>query len=89
MPARPLSHWGPLVTATRVQESPRVVGVATQALCVYVQDLQAHFEHARAANATITSEPEDTDFGSREYHVQDLEGHSWTFGTYLPSVGRE
>lgn len=69
-------------------ESPRVLGVATQALCVYVEDLDAHFERARSAGAEITSPPKDTDFGSREYHVRDLEGHPWTFGTYLPDAGR-
>ncbi len=66
--------------------SPRTVGFATQALCVYVDDLDAHFERARAAGAEITSPPKDTDFGAREYHARDSEGHSWTFGTYLPSL---
>jgi uncharacterized glyoxalase superfamily protein PhnB len=69
--------------------SPQLAGVATQALCVYVADLNAHFERARSAGAEITSPPKDTDFGSREYHVRDLEGHFWTFGTYLPMVDRE
>lgn len=66
--------------------SPQVLGAATQGLCVYVEDLDAHFERARSAGAEITSPPKDTDFGSREYHVRDLEGHFWTFGTYLPDV---
>jgi uncharacterized glyoxalase superfamily protein PhnB len=66
--------------------SPQVLGVATQALCVYVGDLDAHFERARSAGAEIMSPPKDTDFGSREYHVRDLEGHLWTFGTYLPNA---
>jgi uncharacterized glyoxalase superfamily protein PhnB len=35
-------------------------------------------------HAEITSPPLDTDFGSREYHACDLEGHPWTFGTYRP-----
>jgi uncharacterized glyoxalase superfamily protein PhnB len=64
--------------------SPQVLGVATQALYVYVDDLDAHYERARSAGAEITSRPKDTDFGSREYHVRDVEGHLWTFGTYLP-----
>lgn len=68
--------------------SPQVLGAATQALCVYVDDLDAHFERARSAGAGITSPPKDTDFGSREYHVLDLEGHPWTFGTYLPDTSR-
>jgi uncharacterized glyoxalase superfamily protein PhnB len=57
-----------------------------QALCVYVEDLDAHFERTRVAGAEITSPPQATDFGAREYHVRDLEGHPWTFGTYLPRV---
>jgi uncharacterized glyoxalase superfamily protein PhnB len=69
--------------------SPRVVGAATQALCVYVRDVDAHFERARLAGAEIESLPKDTDFGSREYFVRDVEGHPWTFGTYLPAPGRE
>jgi uncharacterized glyoxalase superfamily protein PhnB len=64
--------------------SPQALGAATQALCVYVADPDAHFERARAAGAEITSPPKDTDFGFREYHVRDLEGHLWTFGNYCP-----
>ena len=66
--------------------SPQVLGAATQALYVHVDNLDAHFERARSAGAEITSPPKDTDFGSREYHVRDLEGHLWTFGTYLPDA---
>lgn len=66
--------------------TPETLGAATQALSVYVDDVDGHFERARAASAEITSPPQDTDFGSREYHVVDLEGHPWTFGTYLPDV---
>jgi uncharacterized glyoxalase superfamily protein PhnB len=69
-------------------ESPQKLGAATQALCVYVDDLDAHFERARSAGAEITSPPKATDFGSREYHARDLEGHLWTFGTYLPDADR-
>jgi uncharacterized glyoxalase superfamily protein PhnB len=68
--------------------SPQVLGAATQGLCVCVDDLDAHFQRALAAGADITSPPTDTDFGAREYHARDLEGHPWTFGTYLPNAGR-
>lgn len=67
--------------------SPKVLGSATQMLAVYVEDPDAHFEHARTAGAKILYPPTNTDFGSREYHVADLEGHPWTFGTYRPSAG--
>ena len=64
--------------------SPQEFGTATQAIYVYVDDLDAHFERSRLAGAEILSPPKDTDFGSREYLVRDVEGHPWTFGTYLP-----
>jgi uncharacterized glyoxalase superfamily protein PhnB len=45
---------------------------------VYVDDLDAHFEHAKAAGATILSEIEDGPPG-RRYRAEDLEGHRWFF----------
>ena len=67
--------------------SPQTLGAATQALCVYVADLDAHYERARAASVEIVSPLRTTDFGTREYHARDPEGHLWTFGTYRPEVG--
>ena len=69
--------------------SPQSLGVATQALCIYVEDVEAHFEQARSAGAEIMSPPQDTDFGSREYHARDLEGHVWVFSTSLPDLDGE
>jgi len=65
--------------------SPQTLGKATQALCVYVADPDAHYERARAAGAEILAAPKSTDFGSREYHARDPEGHLWTFGTFRPA----
>lgn len=67
--------------------SPRSAGLATQAIYVRVDDLDAHFERARAAGAEILEPPRDTDFGAREYHARDDEGHPWIFGTFQPVVG--
>lgn len=64
--------------------SPQALMAATQSLYVYVEDLDAHYERARSAGAQIMNPPADTDFGSREYHARDVEGHPWTFGTFLP-----
>lgn len=66
--------------------SPQVLGAATQMLAVYIEDPDAHFERARIAGARILYPPKDTDFGSREYHVADLEGHPWRFGTFRPAT---
>ena len=64
--------------------SPSEIGISTQALCVYVDNVDTHFSRARSAGAEIIDPPEDTEYGSREYRARDLEGHIWTFGTYRP-----
>jgi uncharacterized glyoxalase superfamily protein PhnB len=51
---------------------------------VAVADADAHYARAVAAGAEITRPVADTPYGSREYGALDLEGHAWTFGTYLP-----
>jgi uncharacterized glyoxalase superfamily protein PhnB len=66
-----------------VQPAKRV-GTATGGVYVVIDDVDAHCERARAAGAEITREPEDTPYDSREYTALDLEGHPWSFGTYVP-----
>ncbi len=58
-----------------------------QGVYVAVEDVDAHYERAKAAGAEIVRELEDTDYGSREYTARDPEGHLWSFGTYRPEVG--
>lgn len=66
-------------------QSPRAIGGAnTQALAVYVDDVDAHCERARAAGAVVTAEPATQDYGAdywsdRTCEVRDLEGHHWWF----------
>ena len=65
--------------------SPQSLGGATtQQLCIYVDDVDAHCAHARAAGAKITSEPSTVDYGAdywsdRNYEAEDPEGHRWWF----------
>jgi uncharacterized glyoxalase superfamily protein PhnB len=49
-----------------------------------VDDVDAHFERARAAGADVVYPPRDTDYGSREYAVRDPEGRVWSVGDYRP-----
>lgn len=67
-------------------KSPQILGAATQALYVYVPDIDEHFERARLAGAEITAPPARYGLHSREHYVRDPEGHSWTVGTYLPNA---
>jgi PhnB protein len=56
--------------------SPNIV----DGVLIYVDDVDAHYERARAAGATILREPEDQPYG-RLYNAADLEGHRWMFMT--------
>ena len=67
-------------------KSPSDLGAVTGGIYVYLQDVDAHCERARAAGAEIVRGPEETDYGSREYTARDLEGHLWSFGTYRPNA---
>ncbi len=49
---------------------------------VYVDQIDRHFEQAKAAGANILSEPEDKFYGDRSYVAEDLEGHQWSFAEH-------
>jgi PhnB protein len=60
-------------------KNPKRLGGSTQLVHVYVDDVDAHFEQARAAGAAILSEPKDEEYGDRRYDAEDPEGHRWSF----------
>ena len=57
-------------------------------LC-YVDDVDAHYEQAKAAGAQIVAEPEDKYYGDRMYSAADPEGHQWFFATHIRDVPLE
>ncbi|MFZ3234687.1 MAG: VOC family protein [Stellaceae bacterium] len=61
-------------------QSPRETQVATTGIFVYLPDVDAHHERARAAGAEIVQPPRDEDYG-RTYTARDLDGHPWFFTT--------
>src|SRR5262245_23883563 len=68
--------------ARKMYEVPYVI----DGVLVEVDDVDAHFARARAAGATILSEPEDVPAaGVRHYRVEDPEGHRWMFSQDLAS----
>jgi hypothetical protein len=60
--------------------------IGTDSPFVYVDDLDAHREHAAAAGATIVSPI--TEHGFRSYTVADCEGRHWVFAQSGPRLGR-
>jgi len=75
--------WLHRVTADHELASPRTMDVASSGLVVFVDDVDAHCEHARRHGAVIEREPEDQPYGQREYGARDPEGHRWWFATPL------
>ena len=61
------------------RQSPRLAGAITQSVKVYVDGIDRHFARAKAAGATIISEPDDKFWGGRIYEAKDIEGHYWDF----------
>jgi uncharacterized glyoxalase superfamily protein PhnB len=64
------------------------LGEATRgaSVLVRVDDVDAHYAHARAAGATVAREPETHAFGERQYTVTDIGGHRWTFSQSVADV---
>ncbi|MBC5801319.1 MAG: VOC family protein [Candidatus Eremiobacteraeota bacterium] len=65
-------------------QSPKE-GVSTM-LKIYVDDVDAHYQRARAAGATIVLELADRPWGDRVYQASDPEGHQWSFAQHIFDV---
>ena len=63
--------------------NPKHLGQVTSSLYIYIDDLDAHCERARAAGAEIFEEPGDQPYGDRRYGARDPEGHRWYFASRL------
>jgi PhnB protein len=70
-------------------KNPNELGGQTQVTYVYVDDVDAHYEGAKAEGADIQREPEDQFYGDRTYSFHDPEGHSWSFATHVRDVSPE
>jgi uncharacterized glyoxalase superfamily protein PhnB len=75
----PAKGWRSTVT------SPALIGGKnTQCLCLHVDDVDAHYERAKAAGAKVLMAPKNSDYGEdywedRSYAALDPEGHMWFF----------
>jgi PhnB protein len=60
-----------------------------QSVLVRVDDVDAHYGHALEAGATIVAEPQDFQYGERQYTAEDLGGNRWTFSQSVADVAPE
>jgi uncharacterized glyoxalase superfamily protein PhnB len=70
----PKRHRDECDSARRWSEVPYII----DGVLVYVENVDAHFQRAREAGATILSEIETGGPGKR-YRAEDIEGHRWMF----------
>ena len=68
--------------------SPKSGGVESQYISVYINDIEAHYERARAAGAEIASElrPHVAGRTHRADEALDPEGHRWRFVQFMAEV---
>jgi uncharacterized glyoxalase superfamily protein PhnB len=62
---------------------------APASVMVRVEDADRHHEHALQCGARILQPPTDYPYGERQYTVEDLAGHRWTFSQSIADVAPE
>ena len=75
--------WLHRVTGEHGLQSPNALPAVHSGMSVFVDDVDAHYERAKAAGANIEREPEDQSYGLRDYGVRDPEGHRFWFSQRL------
>lgn len=53
---------------------------------VRCRDVHAHHERAKAYGARILNPPTDYSYGERQYSVEDIGGHRWSFSESIADV---
>jgi uncharacterized glyoxalase superfamily protein PhnB len=62
---------------------------ACHSVMVRVEDVDDHYERARAGGARILDAPADYPYGERQYTAEDPGGHRWTFSESIADVAPE
>ena len=67
-------------------KSARAFGGTPVGMCLYVEDVDARFQQAVAAGATVERPVMDQFYGDRSGTVVDPFGHKWTIATHKEDV---
>jgi uncharacterized glyoxalase superfamily protein PhnB len=59
---------------------------ASHAVSVRVDDVDSHHRRSVERGARVLLTPQTYEFGERQYSVEDLEGHLWTFTESVADV---
>lgn len=78
-PQRAESEFGKM-TGTPAQAN----GLNTQTAYIIIDEVDEHYNNAKANGAEIVMDIKDEDYGGRGYSCKDPEGYIWSFGSYNP-----
>ncbi len=70
-------------------KGPQTLGGTPVGFCVYVDGVDAAFEKAVAAGATVVKPVQDQFYGDRSGTVLDPFGHQWMLATHIEDVSPE
>jgi PhnB protein len=70
-------------------KSPKELGGTTGSVFLYVEDVDAVFQQAVDAGATVTMAVEDMFWGDRFGSITDPFGHAWSIATHVEDVPPE
>jgi PhnB protein len=70
-------------------KAPHAYGGSPVSLTVYVEDVDATFERAAEAGATVVRPLENQFYGDRSATFDDPFGHRWTITTHIEDVSPE
>lgn len=66
--------------------TPAHQGYRTQSLTIFVEDVAAHFQKTKSADAKIVEDLHETIYGELQYGVEDLDGHHWLFSQHAKDI---
>ncbi len=75
-----------IVADVHADRVPPRGGEVTHSVLVRVENLDAHFERAKAHGARIVREPRLFEYGERQYTAEDPAGHRWLFSETVEDV---
>ena len=78
--------WVMLEKARPGRATVKEVGSGTQSLTIFIEDIEAHFERAKACGVTLREELHETEYGELQYAAEDLDGHHWLFSRHARDV---
>jgi len=68
------------------QQEPLPQGGFSHSVMVRVADIDSHYKHAKKTGARIINPPAEYPYGERQYSVEDIGGHLWTFSETIAEV---